>query len=248
MALSRRLLLGAGVGMAVAPLAACGRGGSPVLPPPCRQPESLTTMSTLGGAPLSYEETGREHSFDADPRFVELLEDWAADWVATAGLGPLVAVSSYGAHVDKCPSWHAAGRAFDFAELVHESGSVSCRYDLWGDDGAAQRDYWRLAASLSTRFTYTLCHPYNSEHHNHIHVDNGVNGYSATSFREGSSAQTQVVQGVLRHVFGADVAVTGEFDDTTREAVRDVQRAKAITDRLASEAGWRAFLGAAVAH
>lgn len=245
MDLSRRLLLGAGLGLAAAPLAACG--GTSVLPPPCRQPESLATMRTLGGAPLSYEETGKAHSFDADPRFIDLLEQWVADWVATAGLGALVGVSSYGAYVDKCPSWHAAGRAFDFAGLTHERGSVSCRYDVWGEDTARLRDYWRLVASLSTRFTYTLAYPYNAQHHNHIHVDNGVNGYAATSFREGSAAQTQVVQGVLRHVFGADVAITGEFDDATRQAARSVQRDRGITGRLSSEGGWRAFLEAAVA-
>ena len=128
----RAFLLGA----AALPAAACS--GPVSLPIPdvggCRTPDSLASFSTLGGAPLTYEITGSAQSFRADPRFIELLEEWAADWVSASGLGPLREVSTYGAFVDRCDSWHAAGRAFDFAELVHEGGTVSCRYDVWGDE------------------------------------------------------------------------------------------------------------------
>ena len=246
--ISRRLLLGLGVTTALAPLAACGSnlGGGMNGAAPCLSPGELTSFDTLGGAPLSYAGTGTRQSFNADPAFVDLLEEWAAEWVDVAGLGPLVEVSTYGAHVDKCPSWHASGRAFDIAELIHEDGTVSCRYDRWGEDPARLRQYWRLAASLSTRFTYTLAYPYNAEHHNHLHVDNGVNGYGATSFRERAQAQTEIAQGVLRHVFGRDVAISGDFDDATREAVRAVQQDAGISVRLATAEGWKAFLDAAV--
>ena len=47
----------------------------------CRTPDALTSFSTVGGAPLVYEVTGVAQSFRADPRFVELLDAWAADWV-----------------------------------------------------------------------------------------------------------------------------------------------------------------------
>ncbi|NHB84888.1 extensin family protein [Tessaracoccus sp. HDW20] len=150
------------------------------------------------------------------------------------------------AHVDKCPSLHARGRAFDFAGLTHEAGNVSCRYDEWGEDPARLREYWRLAASLSSRFTYTLTYAYNAQHHNHIHVDNGVNGYDDPVFQSSSRAQTQVVQGVLRHVFNAPVTLSGDYDTGTVDAVREVQRSAGITARLATTEGWRAFLAEAV--
>lgn len=244
---SRRLLLGGGLVLAASPLAACSGGGDP-LPKECRTPEALTQMATLAGAPLVYAENGREQSFHCDPRFVELLESWAGEWVAAAGLGPLVKVSTFGAYVDKCPSWHAAGRAFDIAELVHANGQVSCRYDQWGDDPQRLRAYWRLAASLSTRFTYTLGYPYNAAHHNHLHVDNGVNGYGATRFDQRSNAQTCVVQGALLHIFGRDVEITGDYDRRTRDAVSSVQEDLGLREKLTSEEGWRAFLAAAVAE
>ena len=239
----RAFLLGA----AALPAAACS--GPVSLPIPdvgglggCRTPDALAPFSTLAGAPLRYEVTGAPQDFRADPRFIDLLEEWAAHWVTVSGLGPLREVSTYGAFVDKCDSWHAAGRAFDFAELVHEGGRVSCRYDVWGDDPAELTGYWRLATSVASRFTYTLTYRYNAQHHNHIHIDNGVNGYEAASFRERSGTQVDLVQGVLRHVFGRDVEPSGSYDDQTRSAVRAVQRELGITDPLATADGWREFL------
>lgn len=248
----RRALL---IGAAALPVAACS-GPAAVIDAVgrdlggavgCRTPDELVSFSTLGGAPLRYEISGDETSFRADPRFIELLETWAADWVAASGLGPLTSVSTYGAYVDRCDSWHAAGRAFDFAELVHEGGTVSCRYDVWGDDPAMLPLYWRLAASLASRFTYTLTYRYNEQHHNHIHIDNGVSGYGAAALRERSSAQVGLVQGVLRYVFGLPVEPSGSYDGQTRDAVRTVQRNLGITVPLADPDGWRAFLAGAVA-
>ena len=242
----RALLLGA----AALPAAACSGPGSLPIPDVggldgCRTPDSLSSFSTLGGAPLSYEITGTPQAFRADPRFIERLEEWAADWVSVSGLGPLREVSTYGAFVDRCDSWHAAGRAFDFAELVHDGGRVSCRHDVWGEDPAELPGYWRLAASVASRFTYTLTYRYNAQHHNHIHIDNGINGYEAASFREGSRTQVELVQGVLRHVFGRDVEASGRYDEQTRSAVRAVQRELGISVPLATADGWREFLTAA---
>lgn len=252
--LPRRLVLTAGATLALAPLAACGTrredGNATGIDPGgnagCDRPEALESFAELGGAPLAYAETGNRQAFNADPRFIGLLRQWAGEWVALAALGPLTEVSTFGAHVDKCPSLHARGRAFDFAGLTHEAGNVSCRYDEWGEDPARRREYWRLAASLSSRFTYTLTYAYNAQHHNHIHVDNGVNGYDDPVFQSSSRAQTQVVQGVLRHVFNAPVTISGDYDPGTVDAVREVQRSAGITARLATTEGWRAFLAEAV--
>ena len=234
---SRRSLL---LGAAVVPLAGCAvvrRGGGAVgseapVGSECRTPDSLTSFATLGGAPLAYEISGTRQEFRADPRFIERLEAWAEDWVAVSGLGPLTRITTYGAFVDKCNSWHAAGRAFDFAVVEQRNSTISCRYDLYGDDPKKLPGYWRLSASLAKWFTYTLTYRYNEQHHNHIHIDNGISGYDATGFDAGSRAQVELVQGVARHVFGHDAPGTGTFDDTTRSAVR---RSSAP---LASPARW----------
>lgn len=211
----------------------------------CRTPEALTDFSTVGTGSLGYEVNRGATSMRSDPQFLERLEAWADDWAELSGLGAITQVWSYGAHVDKCNSWHQAGRAFDFAEVVHEQGSTSCRYDTWNPGTSTQlRDYWRLAASLHLYFAYTLTYLYNAAHHNHIHVDNSVSGDELSRFRERSEVQVQFVQAALKHVHDRDVEVTGSYDDQTRDALRPVQRSLGITRPLADADGWREFLRA----
>lgn len=246
----RALLLGA----AALPLAACSRGSS--TPDNggwnpldggggCKAPESLVSFSTIGGAPIAYEISGNEQSWQADPRFVELLEAWAADWMALSGLGPIRRITTYGSYVDGCDSWHAAGRAFDFATIEHDSVTVSCRYDLYGDEPTELRRYWKFAASVAKWFSYTLTYSYNEQHHNHIHIDNAASGFEQATFRERSRTQVQMVQGIARHLFGIDAPATGSYDAGTRDAVRAIQASVGITQPLRTPEGWRAFLDAA---
>lgn len=233
----------------VALTAGCSTGMPPVrVPGTCRSPESLVEFSTLGGATLGYEVGRTATTYRADPRFVDLLEAWAEDWSAMSGLGALTTIWSYGAYVDKCTSFHASGRAFDIAEVAHENGSVSCRFDRWAPGDATQlRDYWRLAASLHLHFGYTLTYLYDDEHRNHIHVDNAVSGWGAPSFRPRSEVQVHMVQAACQRVFGAAVDITGVFDDQTREALRPIQASLGITRPLTDDDGWREFLRATAA-
>lgn len=215
------------------------------IPETCRSAESLVEFSSLDGATLGYEIGRTTATYKADPRFVELLEGWAQDWTTLSGLGALSTIWSYGAYVDKCESFHASGRAFDIAEVQHERGSISCRYDTWAPGSAAQnKGYWRLAASLHLHFGYTLTHLYDKAHHNHIHVDNAVSGWEGTSFSRGSQVQVQMVQAACREVFGADVELTGTYDDQTKNALRPIQASLGITRPLGDADGWREFLRA----
>ncbi|TRY16882.1 extensin family protein [Tessaracoccus rhinocerotis] len=245
---SRRGLLLAGGAVL---LAGCGSDVVPDIPgipdgaDRCRTPESLVDFSTVGTGTLGYEIDRTPTPMRSDPAFLERLELWAEDWAALSGLGAIREVWSYGAYVDKCSSFHQAGRAFDFAEVVHDGGTISCRYDTWNPGTDAQlRDYWRLAASLHLHFTYTLTYLYNAQHHNHIHVDNSVSGEELSTFRQRSEVQVQLVQSALLHVHGRDVEVTGSYDQQTRDALRPVQQELGITAPLADAAGWQAFLRA----
>lgn len=244
---SRRALLLSGV----AALTGCTMPSPrhwPDRPPPgqCFSPESLVEFSAVDEASLGYEVTRSATTFRSDPRFLELLDAWAADWAGLSGLGPVEQIWSYGAYVDKCSSLHAAGRAFDFAEVVHQGGSISCRFDLWQPGSPEQlRNYWRMAASLHLHFAYTLTYLYNQQHHNHIHVDNAVSGFDGPpSFNSRSQVQVQLVQAGLAHVFGAAVEITGQWDAQTRDALRPVQADLGITEPLRELEGWQAFLRA----
>lgn len=211
----------------------------------CRSPETLVQFGSIMGARLGYEISRSRTTMRSDPSFLDLLEAWAGDWTELSGLGAIKQVWSYGAFTDKCGSFHQSGRAFDFAEVVHSRGSVSCRFDKWGPGDATQlRNYWRLAASLHLHFSHTLTHLYNRQHVNHIHVDNAISGQGPTRFNPSSRVQVQMVQAVCRHVHGVEVGFTGSWDEQTREAVRQVQKSSGITRPMAELDGWQAFLRA----
>ncbi|MDO5065667.1 MAG: hypothetical protein Q4D96_00100 [Propionibacteriaceae bacterium] len=259
----RRLLVGAGALAGVAVFAVVGRGcmsdhsagedidTSEHQEPDgdgCRVPGELTRFDEVGGGALGYESDAVMTSMQAEPSFLRQLDDWAREWAKVSGLGPIKEMWSYGAFTDKCHSYHQLGRAFDIGRIVQEGGEVSCRLDLWAPGSPDQlRAYWRLAASLHSRFAYTLTHLYDDAHLNHIHIDNSVNGNEATSFSPRSRVQVQFVQASLQHVHGQSVAMTGEWDQQTQDALRAVQRSQGITQPLGEREGWQAYLRATVA-
>lgn len=211
----------------------------------CLSPESLVQFDGLGQASLGYEIDNAITSYQADPNFITLLEDWLADWEENSGLGKAKVIWSYGAYVDKCGSWHAAGRAFDIARIEHEKGTVSCRFDEWGPGEEGQlRNYWRLAASLHLHFAYTLTYLYDASHANHIHFDNGVSEGDLSIFDAASTTQTQLVQASCRYLFNKEVEVTGVYDEQTKNQLRQVQSSLGITQPLGTKEGWHAFLRA----
>lgn len=237
-------------GTAAVLLAGCG-GGDGDEPPSngggqhCRTPGELVDFDRVGTGTLVYDETGRATSMKIEPKFLSQLHTWSEDWAQLSGLGAVKSVTSLGAYVDKCSSYHQIGQAFDISAIEHEGGDVSLHYDQWQPGSDRQlRDYWRLAASLHLHFSYTLAYSYNEQHHNHIHFDNLVSGSGLTSFAPSSRTQVQLVQHACRHVFGHDVPVSGDYDAQTKDGVRLVQQRAGLTVPLAQQEGWHGFLRA----
>ncbi len=260
--LSRRGLLGLGVGLAAAGtgLAGCAADDAtgPDLPglrraqPTCVRRSSLPRYDRLADLPLVYEVNRRRSEFSVDGGFAGQLEAWLTDLRELTGW-PLRQLWTYGTWTDggtACSSWHDAGRAFDLARLRLEDGTdVSCRYDLWRDASGrgltwARRTYWAVAASAHQHFAYVLTYLYDAQHHNHIHLDNGRSGAGRSTFSSRSPAQVQAVQGVLTHLWDRPVEVTGRWDAPTREATRTVLSGLEVGDDLTDQATWAGFLTA----
>ena len=96
-------------------------------------------------------------------------------------------------------------------------GFVSCRYDQWRTTTGpelrrALRDYWALAASLHRHFAYVVTYLYDTEHHNHIHVDNGRSGSGRSEFDPGSITQVQAMQAIATYVWDRPTDITGRWD------------------------------------
>jgi hypothetical protein len=225
-------------------------------PQRCVARSSLDSHSTLAKVPLVYEVSGRRSSFTFDPAFYDQLGDWLKGYADRSRLAAPDRVSSYGAWTAAgadCTSWHHAGRAFDLARLRLQGGeTVSCRYDQWQSETGARleltrRRYWALAASLHLDFAYVLTYPYNAQHHNHIHVDNGRSGRGRSTFSTRSVTQVQAVQAICTYLWDEPVELTGAWDSATRRATRRVlDRIGHEADLDASVDGWRALLAASV--
>lgn len=250
--ISRRHLIGlaAGVG-ATALLSGCTDG-----PGPDRQSAAcvargqLARRTSLAGLPLVYEVNRRRNAFWFDAGFAGQLDAWVAD-VQGGGLRA-IELWTYGAWTDgreECRSWHNSGRAFDLARIRLRTGFVSCRYDEWRTATGpnlrrALGEYWALAASLHRHFAYVVTYLYDTEHHNHIHVDNGRSDGQRSVFDPGSITQVQAVQAIATHVWNRPVEITGRFDAATREATQAVLGELGHERSLTESGGWDRFLSA----
>ena len=253
---------GLAVGVA---LSGCSVGG----PAPVRERAScvargaLTRHTRLAGLPLVYEISGNRNAFWFDADFAGRLEVWLAD-LRTIGLQS-ARLWTYGAWTDgrdsggedgagACRSWHHSGRAFDLARIeLTGRRFLSCRYDLWQTlTGAAlrraQREYWAIAASLHRRFAYVVTYPYNTDHHNHIHIDNARSGRGASVFDPGSPTQLQAIQAISTHVWGRPLDPTGRWDGPTRRATSEVLTALGpggeLTGESSGQSNWDRYLAA----
>jgi hypothetical protein len=260
MPISRRTLIGLSIpavggalltGCSSAGLPGGGLGGAQ---PSCAPRGNLVTREHIGAARLVYDITAEATSFRFESGFHDQLQRWLADYLELTPTPAPDRIRTFGAWTDgtgDCDSWHNAGRAFDLARVVAgDEILVSCRYDLWREFTGAQLDrvrtrYWALAASLHLHFAYVLTYLYDGTHHNHIHVDNGRSGSELSEFSTRSPSQVQGVQGMLTHVWGETVEITGSWDRATSSATRSVLDRVGAGGRIDwSQRAWHAFLRA----
>lgn len=148
-----------------------------------------------------------------------------------------------------CPG--AGCRAFDIAKIVYQNSSgtqhtISMRWDQWrnGSNAATyERRYWGTAAALMRRFRHVITYKDNSQHHNHIHVDNAVySQLSSSYYNTGSVSQTYIVQGACRYVWGHSTAVDGDWGPETQSHSTSVlRRIGRATGTVTNNENFRAF-------
>lgn len=220
-------------------------------------PYAMISRNDLGtnNCHFYYEPSGNRTSFSFDQTFYNRLGYWRTfiDQNSGSHWGYPNRIYSYGAYVDK-PGYHGSGRAFDIAKVLFATTTggtihVSCRYDIWRNQSnfaTHAKRYWGLAASLLRRFSYVITYPYNSAHHNHIHVDNAV--YSLLddcSYSTGTSTQTYIVQGACRYVWGHDTDVDGIWGSQTESHSTSVlRRIGQSSGTIRTASNFQAFLTA----
>jgi len=216
----------------------------------------LQARQRIGSAIHVYEVTARPSTFYVTEPFGVRLDRWLALHRRHVGPAP-DEIGSYGAWVaGAAASWHSSGEAMDIARLRTGGRDLtSLRYDQWRDAPAPELRrrlalYWRTAAGLHHEFADVLTYLFDAAHSNHIHVDIGRFGPEQPRLIRRSHAQVQAVQAMCRHVWGrTDVAVSGDFDDVTRDATtRILEQAGGPGELADSRESWQAFLVATMEH
>jgi hypothetical protein len=221
---------------------------------------AMASRSTINGAPLYYEPSQARNSFTFENNFYNQLVRW------TDGLSNLIPASwgglptriySYGAYVNK-PGMHGLGRGFDIASVSFTAPDgtfikgFDCRYDKWRNGNSVhlwRRRYWTLSASLHRSFRHVITYLYNTQHHNHIHVDNDIYGvYTNASFSTGSRTQVLHVQAVCRYVWGHATTIDGNWGSQTQShSTAVLRRVGRSSGTIVSDPGnWQVFNRATV--
>jgi hypothetical protein len=253
-------------GLLVAGAAAGAAGAAGLLRPSqafAAEPADVTAAAMVTrdyldstGCALYYEPSGNRSSFTFNDTFYGRLGYWRTyiDSNAPTSWGPPYRIYSYGAYVNK-PGMHGEGRAFDIAKIVYRNSStgtthtISMRYDIWNggsNHSLYAKRYWGAAAGLMRRFRHLITYKDNSDHHNHIHVDNAI--YSLVDdayYSTGSVSQTYIVQGACRYVWGHSTAVDGDWGpETESHSTSVLRRIGRSSGNLTSKSNFWAFCDA----
>ncbi|MEU8226272.1 twin-arginine translocation signal domain-containing protein [Kribbella sp. NPDC048915] len=244
---SRRTLLkgiGAGAGLAV---------GGTMLIPGTAQAHNTVPQYTIWGEPTYYQ--GTRTSFHYNAGFHTQLANWLSFYFSRTPITwqwPLQ-LHLLGVHVDK-PGMHQYGRAIDFERIVFTNGTTGgrfngfdCRYNEWkSKTGSAlevvRREYWAGVAGLNYHFKYVLHYLYNSEHHNHVHVDNEASGSGLSTFTTGTTSQVKFVQAALNYIWKIPTGIDGVWGpETDGNSAKVLQRVNYGGKLTTSQNHWLTF-------
>lgn len=164
-------------------------------------------------------------------------------WLTFGHLGPLQAITSGGAYVNK-GGFHGKGRAYDLGGLhwpqqklvlIKTAEARRKGEDLdWGL-------YLAVEAIIRRHFGTVLGILHNRAHWNHWHIDPGTKvGFWAKGF--GSTTRVTFLQAALKDIWGLYQAkIDGDFGPKSKAAVKAI-RAQLALGPLTSPGPWSQFL------
>ncbi|PZS26090.1 MAG: hypothetical protein DLM58_21280 [Pseudonocardiales bacterium] len=215
----------------------------------------LARHDEIWNAITHYDVTGQPSSFDYNPAFYGRLETFLAYWYANTPViwrQPL-RVWTYGAHYDgRVSEAHNYGRGFDLTRIVAMINGAPTKvfdghYDEWrsltgAELATTRRRYWATSACAHYHFRNVLTYPYNTDHWNHIHIDNLVSGTGNSHFDTGSEAQVKHVQACCTYIWGYATAIDGvwgtQSDANSRRVLSRIGRTGGLTS---SQPNWLEF-------
>lgn len=145
---------------------------------------------------------------------------WEVGWYGHIGV--------YGHCDDAGTSWHKSGRAWDLTRIRFGNGEFVDTAWSWNQGLLQQRRYLAVAAHLRKFFKTVLTAYYNSDHHDHIHFDNGD---PLTPINDQSKADTQIVQLACNLLGGQNTTVDGVWGSQTENNFTSLRNAMGLSCR-----------------
>jgi hypothetical protein len=144
-----------------------------------------------------------------DSQLANWLESGAShvDWVGHVGI--------YGHCDTSAATMHHTGRAFDVGRIQLNSGWFVDTNWSWNQSLLHKRRYLSTALYLRRYFKTVLTTWYNSDHHNHIHVDNGS---TLGPISSSSKADTVIIQAACNLMNAEALTVNGTWNTATDQA------------------------------
>ena len=169
-----------------------------------------------GGCAGGYGTHSGTTSFEFNSTFHGICGNWASyvntysgfsvDWIGSVG-------------VTVCKSgFHGEGRAFDLSQIRFTSGNYFDMNVEWRESCTSLRwirAYVATAASLRRYCGTVITAWYNTDHHNHIHFDNGV---AVQPIRPSWRTDTTLVQAACKYMNGESLTIDGDWGPITEAA------------------------------
>lgn len=195
---------------------------------------------TLDGVPVRYDRTaqapygshGIQYDFHATEELEGVLDRCFAEIWEKCPLGKGNIIISAGAWVDK-PGKHGTGEAFDLDGIHWDEKSFIC-LDYPSDPSF----YLGIEAILRKHLPTVLDYNYNTDHHDHLHIDLG----GSIGFRTNSQARVFFLQAALTHVLNIPVGIDGDWGTETSGATEVALERLGISGALTERPVWLQFL------
>jgi hypothetical protein len=202
--------------------------------------EPTTRFSSLAGTPLHYARApvatygtrGRPRTFNCTPEFLLKLEACFDELFRVSPLGRAEIITTAGAFVERS-GFHGRGRAFDLDALFWSGRPfITLRFPT------DQKFYLGVEAVLRKHFGTVLNFLYNSDHHDHLHIDDGT----AVGFVRSSKSRVLFVQAALTHVLDVPVRIDGVYDPETEGGLRTAFERLGLSGNVQNRDTWLEFL------
>lgn len=209
------------------------------------------SFSSIGGVQINYARTakypygskGQKTVLYCADDFYPLIDRFAYDIWRSCPLGSAKIITSAGAYADYSisPGRHAEGRAFDLDAIFWSN------YSFITKNFESQPEFYLGIESIARKhFGTVLTYHYNSEHKDHIHLDEGSGN---TEFNHTLRTHALYTQNVLKHLYDQDIQLTGElsYSNNNIKALRNVLTGLGISftsgnEYVALKQNWKKFL------